>query len=139
MKRILALVVTSVILFSSCKKDDPTCDLNTASVTGSYRIGAIKYKQTSTSAEIDVLASFPACQKDDILIFGPSNVFTYQDAGMACSPSGTFSDTWTVSGNTLTYDGDTYNVGSFNCNTLVLTESNVNVNGDLLTATFVRL
>lgn len=138
MKKIFVLTVLSGILFSSCKKDK-TCDLNSASLAGSYSISSLKYKQTPTSAEVDVLSSFNACERDDIFTFNANSTFNYQDAGTVCSPSGSFNDTWSLSGNTLIYDGETYNVSSFNCNNMVVTQSNVNVNGDVLTATFVRL
>ncbi len=138
MKKIFGLLAVSAILFTSCKKDK-TCDLNSASLAGSYQITSLKYKQTPTSAEIDVLASFNACERDDIFTFNSNSTFTYQDAGTLCVPSGSFTDTWSLSGNTLTYDGEAYNVSSFSCDNMVITQSNVNVSGDVITATFVRL
>ncbi len=138
MKKILILIAFSGILFTSCKKDK-SCDLNSASLAGSYQITSLKYKQTPTSAEIDVLPSFNACERDDIYTFNANGTFTYQDAGTICTINGSFTDTWSLSGTTLVYDGENYNVAGFNCDNMVLTQSNVNVNGDVLTGTFVRL
>ncbi|MEO7266109.1 MAG: lipocalin family protein [Ferruginibacter sp.] len=138
MKKILILIAFSGILFTSCKKDK-TCDLNSTSLAGSYRVTSLKYKQTPTSAEVDLFSSLSACQKDDIYVYNTNGTFNYQDAGVVCSPSGSYNSTWTLSGNTLTFDGDVYNVNSFSCDGMGLTGNSIFVSGDVATATFVRL
>ncbi|MEO6405744.1 MAG: lipocalin family protein [Ferruginibacter sp.] len=138
MKKLLGLIAFSGILFSSCKKDN-NCDLNSASVAGSYKITSLKYKQTPSSPEVDLYNSLSACEKDDIYIFDSNGSFNYQDAGTICNPSGSYNSSWSLSGNTLTYDGDAYNVSSFNCSNMSLTGNSLFVSGDVATATFVRL
>jgi hypothetical protein len=138
MKKLLILLGIVPMAFISCdKKED--CEINQASVAGTYRVTAMKYKQTSTSGEIDVYALLDACEKDDQQVLNSNGTYTYQDAGTSCSPSGTFNGTWSLSGQTLTIDGDASTITSFDCSTLVTTASNVAQPGDVLVITMVRL
>lgn len=133
-----SLTITCTLLFISCKKDKENCDVNSTSISGSYKQTSSKYKQTPSSAEVDFFATLDACEKDDLLVLNSNGTFNYQDAGTACSPSGSYSSTWSLSGNTITIDGESGTVQSFNCTTLTLYIENIFVPGDRLTTTLVK-
>ena len=141
MKKILLFSLV-ISLFISCKKDDNNnCTLSTAAVAGSYRITAVTYRQTPTSSETDyynVIFTDP-CEKDDKYTFNANGTYTFTDAGVKCAPPGDFNGTWSLSGNTITIDGDPGNVESFNCSTIVVSQTNAIVVGDRLTFTLTRL
>ena len=51
---------------------------------------------------------YPPCVQDDIYTFLTGGTYTYTDAGMVCSPDGSYTDgTWTISNNSLIWDGQT--------------------------------
>ena len=141
MKKLLLPICLIIFALVSCKKDkdEPTCVVSTASVTGNYKITAGTYKQTPSSADLDFFASLDACEKDDIYGFAASGVLNYQDAGTVCSPNGSYSGTWSLSGTTmLNLDGELTTIQSFTCSTLIITLADFITTGDKLTITFVR-
>lgn len=138
---ILFAIISTVC--TSCKKEKdktPACTQDVASIAGSYKFTAYTYKQTPTSAEEDWLPLiFPdACERDDVLSFSTSGNYAVTDAGLVCSPAGGGSGTWSLSGNTVNIDGDLATIESFDCKTLVLVNSDVNVTGDKLKITLTR-
>ncbi|HUR66414.1 MAG TPA: lipocalin family protein [Chitinophagaceae bacterium] len=134
----LLLALLALPLFIACNKDDD-CETTKAKVAGNYRLTAAKYKQTPASAEMDLYALLSACEKDDTEVLNENGSYTHQDAGTACSPSGTYSGTWSLNGNTLVIDGETSTITSFDCKTLVFTISGYNTAGDVATFTMVKL
>ena len=139
---IISLVITGVICIS-CKKDKdkgPSCATDVASISGSYKFAAYTYKQTPTSPEEDWFPLvFPdACERDDVLSFTANGNYTLTDAGVVCSPSGSDSGNWSLSGSTMNIDGDLTTIESFDCKTLVLVNNDVNVSGDKLKITLTR-
>lgn len=137
MKKTSLLLSAFVVLYCSCKKDDSSnCKTDTASVAGSYKITSMKYKQTPSSAEIDFLAALDDCEKDDLAILNANGTFSVQDAGTACVPTTAYSSTWSLSGNTITIDGEAGTVESFDCNLLVISGTGLFVAGDKMTVTY---
>ncbi len=133
----------AIIMFTNvrCKKnDDSSCTTNAASITGSYKITAVTYKATASSAEMDYFnLLFPdACERDDVLTFQTNSTYQLKDAGAVCSPSNDDNGTWSVSGNTMTIDGDATTIESFNCKTLVLVNSDTQTAGDKLKLTLTK-
>ena len=125
----------------SCKKNnDKTCNLNTASVAGSYKVTAARYKATATSPETDYYSQlFPdACERDDIITLNANGSATFTDAGVKCSPPGDDVSTWSLSGNTITIDGGPANVDSFNCSAITVSEADVFTAGDKLIIVLTR-
>ena len=57
---------------------------------------------------------------------------------MVCSPPGNDNGTWTVSGNTMTVDGEATTIQSFDCKTLILSNNDIQTSGDKLTITLIR-
>ena len=143
MKKLAVLLILSLIIFS-CKKDkdkdEKKCTTDVASISGSYKFTAYTYKATPSSPEEDY---FPiifseVCERDDILTLNSNGNYTLTDAGVVCSPSGDDSGTWSLSGNTINVDGDPATVESFDCKTLVIVNTDINVTGDKLKITLTR-
>lgn len=60
-------------------------------------------QDTSVFGEI-----YPPCVQDDTYKFMTGGSYTYTDAGMVCSPDGSYTDgTWVITGNNLIWDGAT--------------------------------
>ena len=130
----------SLFLFS-CQKETPppTCTITMAGLSGTYKIGAIQYRLTASSAPVDYLALMDACEKDDLLQLKNDGTYIYTDAGMVCSPNGSSTGTWSLSGTVLTSDGLLAGtIEGYDCKTLVCFIDNVNVPGDRVTQTLVR-
>jgi len=138
MKKLLFSVTLAALTLISCKKDKDECTTSTATLSGNYRQTAIKYKQTSSSAEQDFFAALDACEKDDILALNANGAYNYQDAGTVCTPNGSYSGTWSYSGSTITVDGDVATIQSFDCKSLVIYIENAIVPGDRITTTLVK-
>jgi hypothetical protein len=111
-----------------------------AGIAGTYRVTAVKYKASSSSAEQDYynfVFSDP-CERDDTHTFNANGTYIFTDAGTKCVPPGDFTSNWTLSGNTMTVDGDPGNIESFNCSTLVVSSTDAIIVGDKITVTFTR-
>ena len=142
--RKIPFIALVVLFFVSCEKDDngtSGCQLNSTSFTGTYRVTAIKYKQTPTSPEQDMYSTIYSspCETDNVYIFSNTGSYQYSDAGVVCVPPDNFTGTWSLSGNTITIDGSNAQVSDFNCNSgFKLVANNVFTSGDIFTATYVR-
>ena len=100
-----------VTMVASCKKDK-VCNLDLAGVSGTYKITAIRYKATPASAEVEyfnILFTDP-CDRDDLYTFNANGTYLFADAGVICAPPNSDSGVWTLSGNTMSIDGDPGNV-----------------------------
>jgi hypothetical protein len=138
MKKLAFILAIGTLTFVSCKKDKEDCETTAASIAAAYRTVSIKYKASPSSSENDYFATLPACEKDDVLTLNANGTYSYTDAGTVCNPPGSYTGTWSVSGNTITVDGDNGTIQSFDCNTLVLYIENSFVTGDRLTTTLVK-
>lgn len=139
----ILLFTIAVAIGISCKKDDDkktaACTTDVASISGPYKITAYTYKQTPTSPEEDMLATFfDDCERDDVFSFNSNGNYAVADVGVVCSPSGGYSGTWSLSGNSMNVDGDIYTIESFNCKTLVLVSNDAIVTGDKIKLTLTR-
>ncbi|MEO7265913.1 MAG: lipocalin family protein [Ferruginibacter sp.] len=141
MKKVF-FILLSVFTLVSCKKDkgETACMATAASIAGSYRITAITYKASATSAEMNYYnLVFPdACERDDILSLNINGTYIMIDAGIVCSPPNTDNGNWSISGNTLIIDGDPSTIESYNCQTLILIQTGVQVAGDKYKITLTR-
>lgn len=67
MKKLIIISLTFSIFVSCNKNKDETCNLSTASVSGSYKITAVRYKPTPTGTDYYNTFFTDACEKDDII------------------------------------------------------------------------
>ena len=135
------LIILAVLFLFSCKKDKVNCTTTTASVSGSYKITAVTYKSSASSAETDYLpVLFPdACERDDIITFSANGTYQFADVGIVCSPAGDNTGTWSLTGiNSMTIDGDAVILESFDCKKLIFVNTDTQVSGDLLKLTLTR-
>ena len=119
----LGLVTLFVFNFSSCKKssgDDEDCEITIANLAGTYKLISAKYVNGST--ETDALHDlYDDCELDDTNELKADKTFVYTDAGTVCSPSGSESGTWDISGMTLILNSGFSVIESFDCHDMVVT------------------
>jgi len=132
MKKLTCLIFIGAFIFSSCKKNnEKDCSLSETNMAAKYKITAIKYQASATSPEQDFFdQSLEPCEKDDITSIVADHTYVYSDAGTTCSPNGDYSGTWSLSGNTLSLDGDPATLEDFNCTGFSLVVTDIIVPGD---------
>ena len=118
------LIVTLASVLFSCKKDKDGDGggnkITKEKISGSYRLVSMMYK-SGTSAPMDLMDYFDACEKDDITTLHNNNTYTVADAGAKCNPPGDDSGTWDLPNTTsIIIDGDTYTLKSFDGDKLVI-------------------
>jgi hypothetical protein len=145
MKKLLflsfGLIILTILSSGNCNKDkDKTCNRDVAGISGTHKITAVRYKATPTSTELDYYALlFPdACERDDVWVLNANGSFAFNDVGVICAPSGSYTGFWSLSANTLILDGDPFNIDDFNCSTTTLSYADYNVVGDKLIVVFTR-
>lgn len=144
MKKLLLAALIPFLALASCKKDNnnrENCPVTTTSLSGTYKLTAWTYKPSADAADMDWYASsLEACKKDDLYTINADGTFSVTDAGTVCSPSGSYPNgTWTLQFNRLNLDGYySGNVESFDCKTLVISDTSALNTGDKITSTFVK-
>jgi hypothetical protein len=140
MKQLLFFSFGLIFLFSCKKEADKTCNRDLAGISGTYKVTSASYKATPAAAEVDYYSILysDACEKDDVFVFNANGSFAYNDAGIACSPSGSYTGIWSLSGNTMTVDGDPGNIDDFNCSSLTISGADIKVAGDKIIIVFSR-
>src|SRR6185437_4864251 len=133
----VALIATSLF---SCKKDNSnkSCSLSEASLVGTYKIGAVKYKASASSPEVDATSMSDACSLDDLQTYKSDHTLVYVDAGVKCDPPGDGTSTWSLSGNTLTAGTQSGTITSFDCSGFTITQSDFMPSGDSFIVTFTK-
>lgn len=116
MKKLL-IVLSALAIMPACKKDEGTTTINLpiipSNLVGVYKITAISFTVSGTSAPIDAFGLLPACFQDDTHEFTAANVYTNIDAGVTCTPpTPTTSSSYTFTGTTATFGGNNYTVES---------------------------
>lgn len=140
MKKTTLIILAAIVLFA-CKKETNDCEITTTSIAGSYKITAVTYKANAGASEIDYFNTlFPdACERDDIYTFNASNTYLIKDAGIVCSPNGDDDGTWSLTNPTaMIINGDAINLESFDCNKLIIVNTDTQVLGDRLKLTLTR-
>jgi hypothetical protein len=141
MKRNLLFLAVSVLVLSSCKKDKAEeCPVTVEGLSGTFKLTSLVYVQTSSSDPQDWYEQVvDDCKKDDSYVLAANGDFNILDMGTVCQPSGSFQGIWTLQDNYINMDGFyAGTVESYNCQTLVFSQTDALVDGDKLTATFVK-
>jgi hypothetical protein len=144
LKNLFPVLIISIIAFSCNKKDNgnggPSCSASTSSLATTWKVTAIKYKQSPSSPEQDYYPMIysHACEYDNVYVFNSNGNYTYEDRGTQCFPPDNFGGTWSVSGGILTIDGTPATIQDFNCTSFKLVTNNVFTAGDIFTATWVK-
>ena len=112
-----------------------------AGISGTYRLTAVGYKTNASATEQDAYNWWftEACEKDDQITLNANGTFTYTDAGVKCNPDGGYTGTWSLSGSTITVDGDPATIQSFSCSSLVIVGTGAIQPGDQIRFTYTRL
>ena len=140
MKKLFLFTFILGFVFMSCKKDkDKSCSLSEQNIAGNYKITSLKYKASATTPEVEALDQFlEPCEKDDIITLAANKTYQYVDAGTKCQPEGSYSGTWSLSGNTLVIDGDAGDLSNFTCSGFSISASNYYQDGDKVTMTYQK-
>ena len=117
MKKILC--TAAILCLFSCKKDD---ELTKENLVGTYRQTA----ETENGVNTWNTSNYDPCEMDNTYQLKADNSFVYTDAGTVCTPSINYTGTWSLNDKTLTVDGGSLNVESFNGKKLVLKETSTN-------------
>jgi hypothetical protein len=111
--------------------DSLTRTCNYSCLPGSWKMTAdsVYVLENNTTYEIIQDTSvfgevYPPCVQDDIYTFAAGGTYAYTDAGMSCSPSGSYTNgTWAITNNNFIWDGDItapfYVIKSFSCSKMV--------------------
>ena len=138
MKKAL-ICLSFIVSIIGCKKDDPVnpnLPVTLANIAGNYKMTDVTIASTSSS----VYSTFvPACERDDTYAFAASGAVIRTDAGAVCSPNTSASGTFSLTGSTITFLGNTYTVESLT-NTNFVVSNNIMFGGATYKAliTFTR-
>jgi Lipocalin-like domain len=132
------LFIVSIV--ASCQKDaEEICTTSMASVSGTYKLTALTYKENSSSPAQNFLLLKEDCELDDLVSFNNNGTYHYQDEGLVCSPDGSENGTWSIAGNTIISDGIVAGtIEYFDCRQLTVYTGNVFIPGDRITLTITR-
>lgn len=112
----------SQLIYSNIVKVTTPCFPSVNNLTGlTYKIAALKYKASSTSAETDITSTLEVCERDNTLSFLSGGVANFNDAGTVCVPNGSYTAAWSVSGIDLVLDGEAYTISNFTCTSMKIT------------------
>jgi|GEM_PF-1667219 hypothetical protein len=144
MKKLFFLLALPAMIVA-CKKGNTNvpdgCPVQRSTIAGRYVITAIKYKASSSAAEQDTYASQDACLKDDFYELREDSSVTKGDSTNICAgppPPGNIT-VWYLSadGKQFTFDA-VYDVVSFDCTNLVVTQKDYFIAGDTRTVTLSK-
>jgi len=139
MKKLLLPAVLALFTFASCKKDkaDDAKPITKENVIGSFKVTSLTYTMNGVTA--DGMQTLQDCEKDDLYIFKAENVFNYSDAGTTCSSPGDYSDTGTLSGDSIMLSGRALKITSLTPTAMNVTETTSGSGTSIVTnATFTR-
>ena len=138
MKKLLPVLCFLLLLACDKDDDDAPCTTNAASIAGSYKIIATTYRETPTSDIEDIYLTYDECEKDDVITFKTDNTYNFLDKGVLCTPQRNENGTWSYMGSSMTLNGGPITLVSFNCKTMVLERTDVDVDDDKFTITLQR-
>ena len=116
-KKIFTVVSASFIsalMITGCSKKADTPAYTKDQLVGTYVMTAL------TSGSTNVFDTFDDCEKDNLQILNSDLTYDIVDAGEQCEPSSDESGPWSVSGNKLTLDGQTFTIESLTAHQLIV-------------------
>ena len=140
-------IMIVVFSFVSCKKSSnstgTTCTLSASSLAGTWSYKSVTYQKTTSSPVVNILddpTQFAVCQRDNTNTFIANGGWSYNDVGVACSPSASVTGTWTLNNTILQISplNLSWHVTSFDCQTMVVALSDVDTTGDQEIYTFQK-
>ena len=143
MRKLFCVLVAAIFIFSCKKSEAPadTCRISATTIVGTYKITAMKYKASSSATEQDWFSFLADCDKDNSFELKTDNSVVVGDGANVCPgppPPGTVT-AWSLSADTKVFTLDAvYDVISFDCITLIVTEKDRLVAGDTRTVTYVK-
>ncbi|HEY0677008.1 MAG TPA: lipocalin family protein [Chitinophagaceae bacterium] len=120
MKKVLFGLFSLVLLGTACKKSKDAPAITKENISGTYIVTAATMR-VGSSPEADLLANMDACEKDDQYKLNLDGTFAFIDAGTQCSPPMDYTGEWSLTGNTITIDGETGTVTKFDGSNLEVT------------------
>lgn len=144
MKGMLFLLSLCVTLMC-CKKNDivttEPCPVQQSTVAGKYLITAIKYKANSSATEQDFFTILDDCLKDNTYELKRDSSVILGDGANICSgppPPGSIT-VWYLSPDKKKFVLDAeYDIKSYDCTHLVVTQNDFLTSGDTRTVTFTK-
>ena len=139
MKKLLLITLVATVVFSSCKKSsNSSCTLSASSIVGTYKITSVMLSTQGESFEVfNDDTYFEPCERDDIYTLNANGTYTISDGVNTCNPTGNYSGTWSLNGNTLTMDGTEVNtITDFKCT--YFTSSSESMPGEIYLTTMTR-
>jgi hypothetical protein len=120
----LLLLVVTLATLSSCKKDDDDALVaSVQSISGSYKLGAMTYKDGNNPEE-DLTILFDACELDDVMNLKNDKTYHVTDAGTVCVPPGDYDGNWDVPTSTkFVIDGDEWVIDSYDGKVLKVSQT----------------
>ena len=120
MKKFLPVLFAFALFSSACKKSqDAPPPITKENLAGAYKI--IADVATTDGVSTDVYANYQTCAKDDIWTFNTDSSLVVTDAGVVCDPSGSWSNTWSLEGTTITVAGQSGTVTKFDGSIMEIT------------------
>lgn len=137
MRKSILVLSLGALLFTSCKKEKEPVVATKENLSGSYKFTAVTYGGVNIFNNSDESVNmFEACQRDDVYTLGANGVYSVADAGTVCNPSSEYEGNWEfVNSTTVTIDGDTGTIKSWDGKTLVVEAKD---NGIALVTTMVK-
>jgi hypothetical protein len=120
MKKVVLGLFSLALLSTACKKSKDAPAITKENLAGTYIITAATMK-VGNSPEADMFSSIDDCQKDDQYKLNTDDTYNVIDAGTQCSPPGDYSDSWALSGNQITIDGEVGTITKFDGTNLEVT------------------
>ncbi len=143
MKKLLFIVAAASFVMS-CKKSSPAsegCVVNANTIIGKYVITSVVYQASSTATPVDVFSEVNDCTKDDSYELKADGTVTINEEANDCGlpPIPGAVSSWSLDkNNTVLILDNAFDIKSFDCHKLVVTEKNIMTDGDSRTRTYEK-
>lgn len=129
-KKLFFMPLCASMLFLSCKKNEDgeggnfSCPLTSTTILGTYKYSGYSIQETATSPVVDDFATWPVCEKDNLITLSADGTYSNVDVGTTCTtppePPETIMGTWSMNGTAFINDDEAATILSFDCKTIVI-------------------